>query len=94
VHPYMQTNKKRSHFFMPDLVRSCDRIDLDLIHSSLVFFGFTNKWIDHIMTCVSTSSFAVLINGEPSAIFWRNRGIPKEDPLSPLSLSHCYGEAY
>lgn len=47
-------------------------------------FGFRLKWRKWIKTCISTTSFAVIMNGGPSSFFHAFRGLKQADPLSPL----------
>ena len=46
--------------------------------------GFGGKWIAWIGHCVSSVSYAVLINGSPSQFFSASRGLRQGDPISPL----------
>lgn len=46
--------------------------------------GFGEKWIGWIQWCISTASFAVLVNGSPTNFFPASRGLRQGDPLSPL----------
>ena len=45
--------------------------------------GFTEKWIGWIRWCISTASFAVMLNGSPEGFFKSSRGLRQGDPLSP-----------
>lgn len=45
--------------------------------------GFAKRWIHLIMTCVSTVSYSVLINGTPYGYIHPTRGIRQGDPFSP-----------
>lgn len=49
----------------------------------MIKLGFPQGWIDRIMSCVTTSSFLVRINGKTYGNFWPSRGIRQGDPLSP-----------
>lgn len=50
----------------------------------LDILGFGQKWESWIHTCISSTSFVVLINGGPSTFFSAPRGLRQGDPLSTL----------
>ena len=53
--------------------------------------GFAPMWIDIIMTCVTTASFTVKLNGGLFRCFLHSRGLQRGDPLSPY-LFHFFVE--
>jgi hypothetical protein len=66
-----------------DLKQAFDCIDWEFLRLILHSAGFGDLFINWIMSCVSSSNFAVLINGEASSFFKSERGLRQGCPLSP-----------
>ncbi|BBH05612.1 hypothetical protein Prudu_017055 [Prunus dulcis] len=66
-----------------DMNKAYDRIERDFLEAVMIKMGFARVWIDLIMNCISTVSFAVIVNGQPGKFFKPTRGLRQGDPLSP-----------
>lgn len=51
--------------------------------------GFNETWISLIMSCVTTVTYATIINGIPGRIIKPSRGIRLGDPISPYLFLLC-----
>lgn len=67
-----------------DLSKAYDRVNWLYIRLLLTYLGFHIDFIRWIMCCISTVSFAILINGVASPFFMAECGIRQGFPLSTL----------
>ena len=67
-----------------DLSKAYDRVNWLYIRMLLTHLGFCYDFVRWIMACISTVSFAVLINGAASPFFHAGQGLRQGCPLSPL----------
>ena len=72
-----------------DLEKAYDRLEWSFIHNVLQAFRFSHNIIKLIMSCISTSSLSMLVNGCTLEAFNPSRGIRQEDHLSPYLFIMC-----
>lgn len=82
VHP-MATSKEKTMFIKLDMAKAYDQVSWEFLQKILLTFGFTVEWVNWVLSCVTSSSFSVHINGEPSDFFGSSQGLWQGDPLSP-----------
>ena len=72
-----------------DLEKAFDRLEWVFIRQTLYFFKFLIDWINIIMSCISSSSLSILLNGERLDVFLPSRGSTLGDPLFPYIFIFC-----
>jgi len=70
-----------------DLEKAFDRLKWPFIRDTLIFFNFLDNKL--ILSCISTSSISILINGSSTDIFSPSREIRQGDPMSPYIFILC-----
>jgi hypothetical protein len=66
-----------------DLTKAYDRVDWGFLDGVLTRLGFQCKWIQWIMTCVTTIRYSVCFNSVSLEPFKPSRGMRQGDLLSP-----------
>jgi hypothetical protein len=84
IHSFNLTSCKTNAFILKiDLAKAFDRLDWNFIVAALFRLGLNDNFISLIYACISSPTFAVLVNDEPSGTFNSQRGLRQGCPLSP-----------
>lgn len=66
-----------------DMSKAYSRIEWGFLEGVLKVMGFPDSMIGLIGRCVSTVTYQILVNGQPSQCFSIGRGLRQGDPFSP-----------
>ncbi|KAA3468586.1 reverse transcriptase [Gossypium australe] len=72
-----------------DMSKAYDRVEWDFLKDVIIKMGFAMNWVELIMKCISTASYAIILNGSRGRTFKPSRGLRQGNPLSPFLFLIC-----
>ncbi|XP_028065507.1 uncharacterized protein LOC114268521 [Camellia sinensis] len=81
---WWRKSKKKGIILKSDFEKVYDSVNWEFLSSMMANFGFCEKWVGWIKSCISTSRISVLVNRSPTTEFSSQKGLRQGDFLSPF----------
>ena len=72
-----------------DISKAYDQVELEFLRHIMLKLGIDARWVQLAMETVTTTSYSMLINGEPKGFIIPSMGIRQGDPLSLYLFRLC-----
>ena len=70
-----QKGKKGSLALKLDISKAYDHVEWQFLQKIMEKMGFPVVWVERVMSCVTTPSFSILVNGKPYGMVHPTCGI-------------------
>ena len=81
--------KKGTMALKLDISKAYDQVEWPFLKKIMEKMGFPTRWIERVMSCVTTPFFSILVNGKPHGMIHLSRGIRQGDPLLSYLFILC-----